>query len=234
MALPKLNESPKFTMKVPSTGKRVKYRPYLVKEEKVLMMAAETQDAKATMLAIADTIDACCDGQFNKNDLTTFDVEYMFTKIRAKSSGETAKVMLPCESCSTNNEVHIDLEKLEIKVPKVADTAELSEDISIELRYPPFTALLEHDLDDLTNTQTAFTLAGECIKAVIADDERIDVQEVSRAEMSEFMESMTSEQFQIIVQHLSKMPKLEHDVKFKCVSCGEANTQHIEGMQSFF
>ena len=234
MALPKLNDSPKYSMKIPSTQKRVRFRPYLVKEEKVLMMAAETKDASATMSAIADTIEACCEETIDRENLTTFDIEYMFTKIRAKSSGETAKVLFPCSDCEKNNEVSIDLDKLDVKMPKVETIAELTPDISVELRYPPFVNLLEYDFTNINSTETGFSLAAECIKAIHHNDERIDVSEVSKKEVEDFLEQMTTEQFKNIMQFMDTMPKLEHTVKFKCSSCDKANSQKIEGLNSFF
>lgn len=234
MALPKLNESPKYSMKIPSSQKRVRFRPYLVKEEKILMMAAETKDASATMGAIADTIEACCEGVIDRENLTTFDVEYMFTKIRAKSSGETAKILFPCSECETNNEVSIDLDKLDVKMPKVDSLVEMTPDISVELRYPPFVNLLEYDFEKINATETGFSLAAECIKAIHHNDERIDISEVSKKEVIDFLEQMTSEQFKIVMQFMDTMPKLEHTIKFKCTSCGTANSQKIEGLNSFF
>ena len=234
MALPKLNDSPKYTLKIPSSQKSVRFRPYLVKEEKVLMMAAGTKDTSATMGAIADTIEACCEGSIDRDSLTTFDIEYMFTKIRAKSSGETAKILMACSDCETNNEISIDLDKLDVKMPKVKNIAKLTKDISVELRYPPFVNLLEYDFQNINSTETGFSLAAECIKAIHHNEERIDVNEVSKKEVVDFLEQMTSEQFKIIMEFMETMPKLEHTAKFKCSACEKPNSQKIEGLNSFF
>ena len=104
-ALPKLNATPKHEMVVPSTGKTVMFRPYLVKEEKILLMAFETKDEKTAMQAMLDTIDACVEGEYVKSKLTTFDIEYMFTQIRGKSVGESVNVNLICQECKTKNEM---------------------------------------------------------------------------------------------------------------------------------
>ena len=112
MALPKINTAPKYEAVVPSTKQTVRFRPYLVKEEKVLMMAMETQDTKQAMAAVVDTIESCVTEPLDKNKLTTFDVEYLFTRIRAKSVGETAKTGLKCESCEHPNEVIIPIEEI--------------------------------------------------------------------------------------------------------------------------
>ena len=108
MSLPKLNSVPKFEVTVPSTQEVVKFRPFLVKEEKVLMMAVESQDLGASVKAVVDTIDACIEGGIDKKTLTTFDVEYLFTQIRTKSVGESAKFNLKCEKCEEDNEIKIE------------------------------------------------------------------------------------------------------------------------------
>ena len=135
-ALPKLNATPKHEMVVPSTGKTVMFRPYLVKEEKILLMAFETKDEKTAMQAMLDTIDACCEGDYVKSKLTTFDIEYMFTQIRGKSVGESVDVKLICKKCETKNDMNINLSELKIDVPQdVNNIIEVTDTISIELQY---------------------------------------------------------------------------------------------------
>ena len=108
-ALPKLNATPKHEMVIPSTGKTVMFRPYLVKEEKILLMAFESQDEKTSMKAMLDTIDACVEGDYVKSKLTTFDIEYMFTQIRGKSVGESIEVKTKCSECETEQPMKIGL-----------------------------------------------------------------------------------------------------------------------------
>ena len=110
MALPKLNDKPKYEMKIPSTKEEVRFRPFLVKEEKVLMIAMESEDTRQILNAVVDTLDACIEGGVNKTKLTTFDVEYMFTKLRSKSVGEVATLAIECSHCNTKNEVTANLE----------------------------------------------------------------------------------------------------------------------------
>jgi len=143
-ALPKLNATPKHEMVVPSTGKTVMFRPYLVKEEKILLMAFETKDEKTAMQAMLDTIDACCEGDYVKSKLTTFDIEYMFTQIRGKSVGESVDVKLICKKCETKNDMNINLSELKIDVPQdVNNIIEVTDTISIELQYPPFKTFID-------------------------------------------------------------------------------------------
>src|SRR5210317_712407 len=107
MALPKLNDSPKYDLVIPSSKQKVRYRPYLVKEEKVLMMAMESQDMNAVLSAVVDTVAACVQDPIDKTKLAMFDVEYMFTQIRSKSVGETSKINVKCQHCEERNEVTV-------------------------------------------------------------------------------------------------------------------------------
>ena len=140
-ALPKLNATPKHEMVIPSTGKTVMFRPYLVKEEKILLMAFESQDEKNAMKAMLDTIDACVEGDYVKSKLTTFDIEYMFTQIRGKSVGESIDVNLTCSECEGKTKMNINLSDISVDVPKVDNLVRLTDTISVEMRYPPFKTL---------------------------------------------------------------------------------------------
>src|SRR5210317_107060 len=127
MALPRINESPKYKVKIPSTGKEVFYRPFYVKEQKVLLMAMEAEDQELILKAMVDTIVACVEGQINPNHLSTFDVEYMFTKIRAKSVGETTNIFLECTECQHKNEVQLNLDNIEMDVPNEIPKIQLND-----------------------------------------------------------------------------------------------------------
>src|SRR6056300_979503 len=116
MALPSLNDTPKYELKIPSTGKKIKFRPYLVKEEKILLIAAESKDKDQMLGAIIDTINSCVQGNLNVNDLTTFDLEYLFIQMRAKSVGENASLNIKCQSCEEDNEYHMNLEDIRCNV----------------------------------------------------------------------------------------------------------------------
>lgn len=234
MALPKLNDTPKYNVTIPSNGKKVRFRPYLVKEEKVLMMAVESGDTRAGLEAIVETISACIQDNIDVSRLTTFDVEYLFTQIRAKSAGETVHIGLKCKKCDEMSEVDIPLDDIKIKVPKKDKTIQLNEEISVELRYPPYNILLDMDLESDNRAEQSFSLASKCIEAVMYNDERISFEEATEEELIEFLESMTNDQFKNVTEFIETMPKLQHNVKFDCHACGNNNNIKIEGMQSFF
>ena len=236
MALPKLNSTPKYDITIPSTQQAVRFRPYLVKEEKVLMLAMESQDQKQSLAAIVDTIVACVSEDIERTKLTTFDVEYMFTQIRSKSVGETSKVSIKCKECDHANEVVIPLESIKINMPEdVVSLIELTDEISVQLKWPTYSDLGDLDMADGASqvTQT-FDMIAKCIDSVLTGDERISMKDEPKEEVMDFIESLTSEQFDKIREYVELMPKLKHDVEFKCVSCSDTNKITLEGMNDFF
>lgn len=236
MALPKLNNTPKYDLVIPSINKSVKFRPYLVKEEKILLLAMETKDPAQALDAVLNTIVACVDENIDPNILTTFDIEYMFVKIRSKSVGETSDVGIKCTNCDHTNKVAIDLQSVEVVVPKIDFMIPLAPDITIEMSYPHFKAMASNK--KLTNstspTEQTFEMIMSVMKAIHTADERIDLKDVTHSELEDFIESMTGDQLQLIKAFVDTIPKMVHDVKFDCVQCHHHNTHTIEGMQNFF
>lgn len=236
MALPKLNTAPIYEMSVPSTGDRVSYRPYLVKEEKVLMMAFESGDQKQALKAIVATIDACIQDKINVAELATFDVEYMFTQIRSKSAGEKSTVLLKCQHCETQNEIDIDLSAIEVEITEDDMKVELTDQITVEMKYPPYKSVMESDLSGdqvkLGLDMVVASIAGVIVKNGL-EEERMDAKDVSKKELMEFIESMTSEQFERVTKYIGDLPAMKHDAKFKCINCGHDNEVELKGISDF-
>lgn len=230
MSLPLLNETPRYELVIPSTGKKIRFRPYLVKEEKVLMLAAETKDPSLMMNAIVDTVSACITEKININDLTTFDLEYLFIKLRAKSVGESSKVQVNCVECKTANEYLINLDAIECKTSKTDYMIKLDENISVEMKYPSYSAI------DLSGheTELGFGILSSCLSAVHTKDQRIDVSEESPESIRRFLESMTRTQFEQLTEFVSAMPQVVSTVDFDCRNCNAHNHFDIKGIQSFF
>lgn len=232
MALPKLNSTPSYTLEIPSTGQKVTYRPYLVKEEKVLMIAFETGDQKQALRAIADTLKACIVEDINLSELATFDIEYMFTQIRSKSVGEVASIVIPCSHCETKNEVDINVSEIKVDIPDVSKTIELTPSISVEMKYPSYESVMDLDLTQ-NETEVGFKMIAKSISAILTDDERIDVRDVSDSEIMDFIGEMTADQFKHVSAFLQKMPALKKEVKFACIKCGETSEQTLQGVGDF-
>lgn len=238
MALPKLNDTIKYQTKIPSTGKQITFRPFLVKEEKVLLIASESKSRNAIMNAIVDTIEACVYDEINLRTLPIFDVEYLFLKIRAKSVGEKIEMKVPCSHCGTANEYAINVDSINIDVPKKKNNIiDLDGKIKIEMKYPEFSTISDSgitDDDDLSGTDVSFKMVLSCIEAVIVGEDRILLKDEPMESQMEFLDSFSNEQFNKIKSFIETIPKLKETIAFDCVSCGEHTEITLEGAQDFF
>lgn len=231
MSLPSLNDKPEYTLTVPSNGKKVNYRPYLVKEEKVLLMAAESKDENEIIRAIENTVAACIDDSIDVTRLCTFDLEYMFLQLRSKSTGENSDILIKCKSCGEKNEITVPLSDVNCSTQVGSNIIELTKDISLEMKYPSYRDMnLSADNED----QFGFEVIARCIDAVLTEEERIVIEEETTEDIEKFVESMTQEQFKKIIDFIQEMPALKYDMNFVCQSCGELNEREIRGIQSFF
>lgn len=235
MALPKLNDKPKYELTIPSLQEKVRYRPYLVKEEKVLMMALESQDKTSALHAVVDTITSCIDAQIDKSKLTLFDIEYMFIIIRSKSVGEVSDLGLKCSSCEKVNDVSVKLDDIEIKRDKeVSKEIQLDENISLTMKYPNFNDVLKFEDNELTDTERTFMLIGKCMESIETEEENILLKDVSDKEINDFIESLNSQQFAKVREYVENMPRVEKEVKFICGGCEKENKIILSGIDDFF
>jgi len=236
MALPKINQAIRYEMTIPSSQQKITYRPYFVKEEKILMQSYESDDESVAMRAMLDTVIACIYDTVITTNLTSYDVEYMFTQIRAKSVGETSKVIIPCEKedCKEKTTVTVNLMEVNVQSGKkidVKDIVELSDNILIELKYPSFESYLSTWNEDKSEVDFGMEMVPFCIKAVVVGDERITDWSVE--DMKDFIDSMTNEQFEKISEFIQNSPSLKHEVEFEC-KCGHKNKTVMEGLSDFF
>lgn len=235
MALPKLNNFPKYEIVIPSTQQKVRFRPYLVKEEKVLMMAMESQDQRQILSAVVDTIEACIEDPIKRKQLTTFDVEYLFTQIRSKSVGEVAAIGIKCSECKHQNKVEVKLDDIDIKVPKVNNTFEIQPGISIKMRWPIYDSMMSMAAASSESvTQQTFDLIAECIDQVITEEEIISLKEEPKEEVQQFLESLSGTAFAKIRSFIDNMPRMKYQAKFTCESCKHDNMVTLEGINDFF
>ena len=236
MALPKLNSTPKYKMNVPSTGQELDFRPFLVKEEKVLMMAMETGDDESGIRAIVDTISSCVATDFDTDQLKSYDIEYLFLRIRAKSVGEKSTISIACKECDHPNAYSINLEQLEVSAGETETDIVLTPEITISMKFPSYKDLLTGGLrkDGDKDLDVIFNLIGKCIDGVKTEDEYFSMVDQPQAEIQEFIESLSSEQFNMVRKFVESMPKLSHHAKLTCEECGTENEQVLSGIQSFF
>ena len=236
MALPQLNDQPKYDLVIPSTKQKVKFRPFLVKEEKVLLMALETQDQSIILNTVVDTIKACVDEEINPKKLTTFDVEYSFLQIRSKSVGETAKLNFECSECQNKNEVVVKIDDIQIEVPQLENIIKINDEISVEMQWPSFISVLGDDklINSDSTVDQMFALIRSSIAAIMTNEDRYSTADHTPEELNAFIESMNAEQFGKIRTYVEQMPRLQHEIEFVCTGCSSPNTHLVEGMQNFF
>ena len=234
MVLPIL-ETPMHSCVLPSSNERIEFRPFLVGEQKLLMIAQESDDQNTQVREMIRLINACCD-DVNAEQLPTIDLEYLFLQIRIKSVGETSDIVMKCEQCETENEVTVDLEASEVKQEKkVSNIINLSGDVSIELQYPTYDSVEDLDIkEDESNTKDAFKLMNRCIVAVINGDEVMTRDDFSTKELDKFIASMNMEMFEGVQEYLASAPVLSITSEFKCSNCGSEEKSELEGIGSFF
>ena len=234
MALPVLN-NPNYEMELPSTGEKIEYRPFLVKEQKILMMAMESEDVSAQSKAVVDIIKNCTFGAINDKVeiLPTFDIEYMFLQIRSKSVGETVELIITCQDDGeTKVPVNINLEDINVVKTEGHDTTIMITDkIGLTMRYPTMKQLMSYDMSKITTMEGTFKVINDCLENVF--DENEVYEEMNSKELQEFIEQMTTEQFQKVSEFFNTMPKLKHTLKVKNPNTGVENEVVLEGMQSF-
>jgi hypothetical protein len=237
MALPKLNDVPKYELTIPSTGKTVIYRPYLVKEQKVLLIALESQDEKQILKAVVDTIDACIYDDIKIESLATFDIEYLFIQIRSKSAGETSKLSLKCFECEVANNVTIKLNDINIIIDKKTKEIQLTDKYTLVMKYPKYAGILlniEREDGDQTMTTALFELIILCLDSLRSDDDNLMFDNESKAEIENFLDGLNTEQLEKIILFVNNLPKLQHDVHYKCTACNHDNKITLRGIQDFF
>jgi len=236
MALPKLNSAPKYALTIPSTGQEIYFRPFLVKEQKVLLIAYESKDRKQVVKAILDTVEACVEGEIDTRKLTTFDVDYLFTQIRGKSVGEKVDLRIKCTHCDQFNEVQVNIEEIEVPEVKGSKVIELNKDISIKLQYPSYYQFIRNPkiLESESDTETIMEIIISCMESIQTEEENILLKDESREEIVRFLDSMTSEQFEKISAFVQEMPSMKKEVEFQCVSCSETSEVMLQGIDDFF
>ena len=238
MPLPKVN-TPTYELVVPSTNKKIKYRPFLVREEKILIMALETEDVKQITSSVIEILNACILTRGIKIEkLATFDLEYLFLNVRAKSVGESIDVNVTCpDDNKTTVEVKVDIDSIKIiKSKNHKDTVKLDDTLSLKLNYPSIEQFIENNFEsskggEVTNTLDMIT---SCIDMIYSDEESWNASETSKKDLEEFIEQLNTKQFRVIEGFFDTMPKLSHSIKVKNPKTDVESTVVLEGLAAFF
>ena len=240
MPLPKI-ATPSYELELPSSGKTIKYRPFLVKEEKLLVIALESNDTKQITNATKAVIRSCILTKGIKvEDLPTFDIEYLFLNIRGKSVGEEVDVKITCpDDNKTEVDVSINLDDIQvIKSDKHTNKVKLDDNLMMELKYPSLNEFIKNNFDPNDSTRNpmdqSFDLIGSCIDKIYSEDEVWAADDCSKKEINEFLDSMNSNQFKEVEKFFETMPKLSHTVKVYNPTTKVESDVVLEGLASFF
>ena len=243
MSLPRI-ATPKYELTLPSSNKIVHYRPFLVKEEKILLLALESEDETQIMNAVTDIINNCVSEDIDAKNLPMFDLEYIFLQLRAKSKGEDLNLEVPCGKCETP--IPFNLNLLNVKVVHTkghTNKIELTNNIGVIMKYPSIK--LKEGLDtEASEVENIFSSLTGCLDSIWDKDSTYPAKDHTNEELEEFFESLPEKEFVKIQDFFTTMPVLKHEVDIKCnaktgkgkekKTCGWKEKKVLEGLQSFF
>jgi len=235
MALPELNTA-RYKMEIPSTGQTVTYRPYLVKEEKILMMAMESDDNNVIANATIDVIKSCFEDDIDVEGLPMFDIEAIFLALRSKSVGETMDLKMKCneEGCNEVSDVVINFDEIEIpKVNNEQTNIMLTDDVGVVMKYPSMRDIEKMGNTDGNETKVAMTMIMACIESIFDADDVYPVENESMKSLTSFVDSLTNVQFMKLSEFFRTMPAVSHTIAYTC-GCGKEQEQELRGLSSFF
>ena len=232
MALPKL-DTPKYQLTLPSTGEIIDYRPMLVKEQKVIMMAQESDDQKEIMNGMADLISSCTFGKLDARNLPMFDVEYIFLKIRAKSVGEVIDLSVICPDDGVTSVVkRVNIGEIDLQISENhTNKIDITDNIKLYLNYPILSDIsIINDEDD---TDTTFKMICRCFKELHSGDEVYHRVDIKDSDINEFLDQLNTEQFMGVTNFFETMPKLRHTIEVTNPKTNVTSEVLLEGLQSF-
>jgi Zn finger protein HypA/HybF involved in hydrogenase expression len=237
MSLP-MNTTPSYTLEIPSTKTKVKYRPFLVREEKALLIAQQSEDPEVMINTLKEVIAGCIKDDIDVDSLATFDLEYLFTQIRSKSVGEEIELIFPCTHCNDEKakvKIKFDLTNIKVQTPdNHTKKVELFGDVGVMMKYPTIEVIDKIESLNSNDIDAVFGVVAGCIDYIYDSSEIYYAKEQTKDELMEFLNNLTSDQFAKIQEFFQTMPKLKQEVDYKCPVCGADNHTVLEGLASFF
>ena len=234
MALP-IQAAPSYTLTLPITKKVVKYRPFLVKEQRSLLVARESENTKDIMQAVIDMISAVTSKTVDANKLPVGDLEYLFMQIRAKSVGETAGISVACtdNECDGWGRVEVDLNDVTVDVDEdVNNMIQLNDDLVVEMQYPTVTSVTK--VEGMNEADAIKPVLRGCMVRLFDDENVYEFAEYRDSEIDDFIDSLTIDQFEKMTEFFQNVPTLKHEVEYTCSKCKKESTRVLEGLNSFF
>ncbi len=224
---------PQYTMTLPVSKIVVKFRPFVVREEKILLLALQSKDMNQINESMRNVISACTNSTLDTRKLCTADAEYAFLQIRAKSVGEEVKPQVTCTNCGKETNIKIKLDEITVKQMEkdsVDSMVKITDDLSIVLRYPSI-----HDIDYNKNeVEIAFDLAKRCIESVIMNDQVYEAKDINPKELADFVDNLLPDQFARIMEYIKSIPELTYNFKYSCPSCKESVKVELKSVSDFF
>ena len=233
MALPKLN-TPEYELELPSTGEKIKFRPFLVKEQKLLMMAQESEDETQLSNTVATIINSCTNEKVNAEESPLFDIEYVFLQLRSKSVGETADIKV---TCPDDNKTQVDIKvKLdEVSVHMTDDHTniiQITDNIKIIMKYPVLNDMVSSN-KKTTEMENMFNILYKCIGEIHDEDTIYNRIDMTEKDIDEFIDNLNTKQFETLMNFFKTMPKLRHPITFTNPKTKKKNELILEGLDSF-
>jgi hypothetical protein len=238
MPLPKIS-TPTYELELPSTGKKIKYRPFLVREEKILILALESEDEKQIATAIKNTLKDCIQTRGIKvENLPTFDIEYLFLNIRGKSVGESVELIVTCpDDGETTVPVKVYIDEINVtKEKNHSPDIDLDGNLTLRMKYPSLDQFVSSNFsfDEREDLDKSFEIIGSCIDVIFNEDDAWSTSDVTKKELMTWMDGLNSAQFKKIEEFFSSMPKLSHTIKVTNPKTKVESEVVLEGLQSFF
>tara|TARA_B100000073_G_scaffold267342_1_gene226958 strand:- start:283 stop:984 length:702 start_codon:yes stop_codon:yes gene_type:complete len=232
MALPQ-TEHPLIDVHIHSLNKSVKFRPFLVKEEKLLVLASESKDQEEMVKATQQVITNCSFGKVQGDELPIFDMQKIFLELRKVSVSDTVSVRLQCGACEAPTDMDINLDTFElIETEGHSLDVTLADDITVKMRYPDVTEMLA--LGHSETEKDIYAVAEQCIEIIYYGDSIIESSDLSDEEKTDFVDNLTSEQFRKLQDFFETMPAIENEIKYTCRECEKENTVYMNGYYDFF
>jgi hypothetical protein len=240
MALPVMS-TPTYNLVIPSTKKIVKYRPFLVKEEKSILIAQQSEDIVVMIDTLKDVIRSCILDKVDPDSLATFDLEYIFTQIRAKSVGEIIELLFPCDidhgeqNDKAKVKISIDLTKIEVEFSEDhTNKIDLFGEVGVIMKYPTIEIMTKLEKTNQDDVDNIFDIIADCIELIYEGDKIHYAKEQKKTELLDFLYNLNSEQFTKIQNFFATIPRIKKEVEYDCPVCGRHHHKTLEGMQSFF
>lgn len=224
---------PQYTMTLPVAKTTHKFRPFVVKEEKVLLLAMQSKDVNQINDAMRTVIHTCTNGSIDTRKVCSADAEYAFLQIRSKSVGEEVKPLLTCSKCKKSTSVKIKLDQITVspaEKEKIDPVVQISDSISLAMRYPSI-----HDINyEQSEVEMAFTIAKSCVESVVVNDKVYEAKDIDPKQLSDFMDNMLPDQFAKIIDFIQTTPELHYKFKYKCPECGAEVSAELKTVSDFF